>query len=133
METNYSVEIANAIENFLIKDDWKFDFDERKGIFHFGVKMQSKIRSSDFLIIVKDLEYLVYAFSPIEANINDEETMAELAEYFTRANYGLRNGNFEMDYDDGEIRYKTHVDFDGLIPSYEVIKNSIYKAAGTLD
>jgi len=32
---------------------------------------------------------------------------AALAEYLTRANYGLWMGNFEMDLRDGEIRYKT--------------------------
>ena len=29
------------------------------------------------------------------------------AEYLHRANYGLINGNFEIDFNDGEIRYKT--------------------------
>lgn len=30
-----------------------------------------------------------------------------LAEFLTRANYGLAIGNFEMDFNDGEISYKT--------------------------
>ena len=29
----------------------------------------------------------------------------DIAEYLTRANYGMVMGNFEMDYSDGEIRY----------------------------
>lgn len=33
-----------------------------------------------------------------------------MAEYLTRANFGLNIGNFEMDFDDGEIRYKTSID-----------------------
>jgi hypothetical protein len=28
----------------------------------------------------------------------------------TRANFGLNIGNFEMDFSDGEIRYKTSID-----------------------
>lgn len=32
---------------------------------------------------------------------------AALAEFLTRANYGLLIGNFEMDYSDGEVRFKT--------------------------
>ncbi len=29
-----------------------------------------------------------------------------VAEYLTRANYGLTIGNFELDFSDGEVRYK---------------------------
>lgn len=35
-----------------------------------------------------------------------------VAEYLTRANWGLLLGNFEMDYSDGEVRYKTCLQFD---------------------
>lgn len=34
---------------------------------------------------------------------------AAIAEFLTRANYGLAIGNFEMDFSDGEISYKTSV------------------------
>jgi len=30
-------------------------------------------------------------------------------EYLTRVNYGLPIGNFEFDFDSGEIRYKTSI------------------------
>ncbi|MFN8507987.1 MAG: YbjN domain-containing protein [Dehalococcoidia bacterium] len=41
------------------------------------------------------------------------ERRAALAEFITRANFGLLVGNFEMDMDDGEIRYKTSIDVEG--------------------
>ncbi len=41
------------------------------------------------------------------------ERRAALAEFVTRANFGLHIGNFEMDMDDGEIRYKTSIDVEG--------------------
>ncbi len=37
-----------------------------------------------------------------------------MAEFLTRANYGLGIGNFEMDMSDGEVRYKTSVDLEGV-------------------
>ena len=37
-----------------------------------------------------------------------------MATYLTLANYGLLVGNFEMNLDDGELRYKTSLDFEGL-------------------
>ena len=36
-----------------------------------------------------------------------EDKRDVVCRYITRANYGLRNGNLEMDLDDGEVRYKT--------------------------
>jgi hypothetical protein len=37
-----------------------------------------------------------------------------ISQLLTKINYGLRIGNFEMDYDDGQIRYKTSIDYDGV-------------------
>ena len=36
-----------------------------------------------------------------------------MAELLTRINYGLPIGNFELDFGDGEIRFKTQLDVDG--------------------
>jgi hypothetical protein len=33
-----------------------------------------------------------------------------IAKFITRANYGMSLGNFELDFNDGEIRYKTSID-----------------------
>jgi hypothetical protein len=47
-----------------------------------------------------------------------DEQRGPMAEALTRANYGLPLGNFEMDYSDGEVRFKTSVDVEGgrLVP-----------------
>jgi hypothetical protein len=47
-----------------------------------------------------------------------EDRRPVVAEFLTRANFGLNIGNFEMDFSDGEIRYKTSVDVthDRLTP-----------------
>lgn len=47
---------------------------------------------------------IVYSVSSVNV---PEDRRAEVAEYLTRANYGMVVGNFEMDYSDGEVRYKT--------------------------
>ena len=49
-----------------------------------------------------------------------------MAEYLHRANYGLRVGNFELDYDDGEIRYKTYIDADFTEITDKTIMMSIF-------
>jgi len=42
--------------------------------------------------------------------------------FLTRANYGMMIGNFEMDFTDGEIRYKTSIDVEGDKLSSALIK-----------
>ena len=54
---------------------------------------------------------LLYSVCPFRV---PEERRSEVSEFLTRANYGLVAGNFELDFTDGEVRYKTalqrHVD-----------------------
>ena len=42
---------------------------------------------------------------------------AAVMELVTRANYGLRLGCFELDLDDGEVRFRASLDFEGTEPS----------------
>jgi hypothetical protein len=48
------------------------------------------------------------------------------AEYLTRANWGLTVGNFEMDWADGEIRYKTGLEIEGDWPGTATAKRVVY-------
>jgi hypothetical protein len=84
-----------------------------------------------FAQIRVDLEqFIFYAVAPVKIPL-DVRPMAD--EFITRANYGLRIGNFEMDYEDGEIRYKASLDFEGAELTPSLIKNVIYPAVQTLD
>lgn len=132
-EQTYSQNIANAINEFLTNDDWHFPFDEKRGVFKFGLCLKGKIKKIDYLIRVRDDEYIVYAVSPIGANENNEKMMAAVAEFVCRANYGLKNGNFELDMRYGEIRFKCFVDCDAITPTQEMVRNSIHCPAAMFD
>lgn len=62
-----------------------------------------------------------------------EDLRQRVADFITRANYGMRIGNFEMDFDDGEVRYKSSFDFENERLTGNLIKNALYPAATTLD
>ncbi|HRL11523.1 MAG TPA: YbjN domain-containing protein [Aggregatilineales bacterium] len=61
-------------------------------------------------------QFVLYSISPINA---PEHRRHAVAEFITRANFGLTIGSFEMDYADGEIRFKTAIDVEGaqLVPA----------------
>jgi hypothetical protein len=78
-----------------------------------------------------DLEqFLFYVIAPVKT---PEPMYGHVAEYITRANYGLRIGNFEMDYSDGEVRYKSSFDFESQPLTPALIKNAMYPAVHTMD
>ena len=130
----YSNVIVNSIREFMEKDDWHFSFDSDKGVFRFGVSVGNRLKNIRCCILVYDDCYTVYAVSPIGPDEDNKEMMNNLSEFICRANFGLSNGNFEMDYMDGEIRYKTFVYCGNDITSAsEIIKESIYTPVAMFD
>ena len=121
---SYSAEIARAVDAFLTADDWRYSFNEEAGIFRFGMQYDGKLQKVDFLIRIRDEFFVVYACPPLTA----KDCLPEMAEFIARANYGLQNGCFELDFEDGEIRFRTFVDGDGQLPAESVIRNSVYTA-----
>jgi Putative bacterial sensory transduction regulator len=67
------------------------------------------------------------------AKAREENKRQAVAEFLTRANYGLMIGNFELDFNDGEIRYKTSIDIVGDNLSFALIKNLVYTNVTMMD
>jgi hypothetical protein len=52
-------------------------------------------------------QFVFYSIAPVEIQ---PDVRPAAAEFLHRANFGLIVGNFELDMDDGEVRFKTWVD-----------------------
>ena len=100
---SYSKAVANSVLDFFNEHDFHFDFNEEDGIITTDFPTRSKVGSLDFRIRFLSDGYISHATVRISA---DNDTREKIAEYLTRANYGLQIGNFEMDLRDGEIRFK---------------------------
>lgn len=133
MAENYSPEIVSVIKAFLDEDDWNYSFDDEKGIFRFGLNIKGKLKNIDYIISVRKNDFVLYCFPKISADSEDADCMARMAEFITRANYGLQCGNFEMDYNDGEIRFHSFEDCEDLTLPKTVVQNQIYTAAFTME
>lgn len=125
-EKTYSKTIANVIKSYLKEDGWHFSFDEETGMFRFGLSLSSKIKKINYIVDVKEDEYIVYAIAHIGADKEDRGMMTTMAEFVCQANYGLKNGNFELDMRDDEVRFKCFVDCEGIIPTNDMVQNSIH-------
>lgn len=62
-----------------------------------------------------------------------EDKRSTIAEFLTRANYGMILGNFEFDLNDGEIRYKTSIDVEGDRLTPTLVQNLVYSNVMTMD
>jgi hypothetical protein len=77
-----------------------------------------------------DEQLLVHSVLPEDV---PEDRRADLALFLTRANFGLVLGNFELDLDDGELRYKTSIDVEGAVVVDKLIDNLVLANVATAD
>jgi hypothetical protein len=57
----------------------------------------------------------------------------EIAMLLTRANFGLVIGNFELDLDDGELRYKTSIDVEDAELTEALLDHLVLANVATMD
>lgn len=129
-ENQNGLQAFDLLTNFLDQDEW---FPRRiDGKYAYSMSYTGKNGDLRCYAIVRvDLEeFLFYAVAPIKV---PDEVRPAVAEYITRANYGLRIGNFELDYSDGEVRYKSSIDFEGQSLTADLLRNAIYPAVHTMD
>lgn len=122
----YSVRIVQAIQEYLDEQNIKLvAFDEDTGTFGFVMYLPGKISFLHFCISVAKDDYTVVAVCPVRPGPGDSAAVTTMAEFICRINYGLKNGNFEMNFRNGELIYKSFVNCRGQIPSQHVICDSI--------
>lgn len=114
--------VIELIHEFFTRSEMKYKYNKEKNVFISGVNMGGVLGNLRLVIPMSEDSYVVYA---ILNSTPEKEFYGEVAEYLHRANYGLINGNFEFDYRDGEIRYKSFVNFDGAQLSIDIIAQSI--------
>lgn len=125
-----SLTAFETLGQFLEEDGWHPQQLEGQHIFRMAFAGRNG-QTICYAQIRMDLEqFLFYVMAPIQAS---EDTRTAVAEYTTRANYGMRIGNFEMDFSDGEVRYKSSIDFEASTLTPELIRSAIYAAVDTMD
>ncbi len=119
-----------AVGEFMEQDGWHPQAMEETYV-HRAYFMGANGQVDCYAQVRIDLEqFLFYVVMPVRA---PEQVRPAVAEFLTRANYGLRIGNFELDFDDGEIRYKSSIDFEGEELTPGLIRNTMYPGVQTMD
>ncbi len=119
-----------VLEEFLEADDWKPHRMENKHAFSMSYTGENGDYRCYAILRVDLEEFLFYIVAPVRVPSADRPAVAE---YVARANYGLRIGNFELDYADGEVRFKSSINFEEEQLTSGMLRNAIYPALHTLD
>jgi hypothetical protein len=98
-----------AVGAFFTEDGWSFEQMPERPILRLPFQGKGgRWNCYAQVRVTKDVEQVLF-YSVLPLNVPAEKRAA-IAEFITRANYGMALGNFELDFNDGEVRYKTSVD-----------------------
>jgi hypothetical protein len=115
--------MMELISNYLKNEGWSFSQVAGRNALEFDYQGQY---SSWTCYALAKPEYDECSFFSVYPDNISKANHAAIVEYITRANYGLPVGNFEMDWDSGELRFKTSLDFEGDRLS-EILLNRLVK------
>jgi hypothetical protein len=123
-------EIFETVQKFFTDDEWYFMQLDNQPILQMG--FQGRNGKWSCYAQVNDEQHLFFFYSVCPINVpKDKRTL--MAEFITRANYGIKIGNFELDFNDGEVRYKTSIDIENAELTPALISNHVYANTWTMD
>ena len=115
--------LLDAVIGYLRADEWPFDMVKGENAVH--VLFQGEHAQFNCFCEAREeqQQFLFYSLCPVTI---PEHKRQEMAEYITRANFDMAIGNFEMDFVDGELRFKTSIDVEGSQLTPELLKPLLY-------
>ena len=103
--------IFDAVVEYFQSENWKFAQIPDQPILRMGFSGQNGNWTCYAQTREEEEQFIFYSVLPNNA---PEAKRPAIAEFITRANYNLVVGNFEIDYGDGEIRYKTSTNLSNV-------------------
>jgi len=122
--------IYQAVIHFFTEDDWSFTKLQGEPILQMTFQGENGRWTCYAKVKENQQQFIFYSLCPIAI---PEDKRSTIAEFLTRANYGMTIGNFELDFNDGEIRYKTSIDVEGDRLTSALIKNLVYTNVMMMD
>lgn len=95
--------LFQTIIDYYDSQSWKYQLDEEAQRIDMRMALKTVDNCRVITFMRNDECFTCYTVFPI--NVPEEKRLA-ISEFLSRANYGLIHGNFELDFSDGEIRYK---------------------------
>ncbi|MFP4414883.1 MAG: hypothetical protein ACLFVV_26025, partial [Coleofasciculus sp.] len=102
--------IFQTMVNFFTEDDWSYAKIQGEPALYLAFEGDNGSWNCYAKAREDEEQFVFYSICPIKVPKTKRRI---LGEFIARANYGMMIGNFELDFTDGEIRYKTSIDVEG--------------------
>ena len=122
--------ILATVIDFFTKDDWTFTKLQGQSVLQMAYRGENGLWNCYAQSRETEEQFAFYSIYP---ELISEDKRLAMAELLTRLNYGLVIGNFEMDFNDGEVRYKTSLGVEGNVLTSQVIRRLVYANVTIMD
>ncbi len=112
----------DALVRYINSQGWKYTVlsdDGNNYVVRAGFNIENRLKSINMFIGADSSCIQSIGVAPINADASEYNMVVE---YLTRANYGLKVGNFEFDYDDGEVRFQSILTSISGLPDAQCIE-----------
>ena len=124
--------LMNQLAGFLQAEEWQYHVVDGEPLLHLGF---SGANGRWYCFAQERREFNQLLFYSVLLPQTPPDRIYAMAEFVSRVNYGLALGNFELDFDDGEVRFKTALDATDLADEVmdDHIRNLVYGNLLTVD
>ena len=105
-KSDKAIEIQEAVEKYFKQEKAKYDPFDKRGVAHATYSVETKFGHVEIFFHAYNDMLILHFIIPLKAG---EEERAKVGEYLLRANYGLKIGCFDFDFEDGEISYRVPI------------------------
>jgi hypothetical protein len=121
---------ADKIIQFFQSDGWPLMEVEPDATWQLTFKGSQGLWTCYAQVREEFLQFTLYSICPVNV---PESKRAAVAELLTRANCYAQLGNFEMEFDSGEVRYRTSLSLDSDILEPALLRPLVYVNVNMMD
>jgi hypothetical protein len=122
--------MLKIVEEYLNENNWQFSQTEDSSLFMFGISVENGNFQCYLEVDTEDKNFLFCSICGSNVPIGKR---SEILDLINRINYKLLIGNFEMDSEDGEIRYRTGIRYDFFEPTKDLVEQLVMANVLTMD
>src|SRR5690349_1693037 len=122
--------VRETLTKFMTEEKWQFEEAPELGALRAGYQG----KSGRYICFARwNVNNDLFTFYAVPQVAIEKEKYGEAMEFITRANFGLPVGNFELDLEDGELRFRTGIDAEGSNLDVPMVRQTVLHALTALD
>ncbi len=122
--------VMDVVLRFFREDQWNFKQLDNKPVIRAGFRGEHGTWVCFARVDEENRRFLFHSTMGLNIPL---QYRAQVAEYLTRVNYGIPVGNFEMDLDTGDVRFKTSVEVPESELTVAMVRVLAYTNVRTMD